>query len=116
MKENIVVDKSKLFAIRAIRLYQYLCEEKREFVLSKQLLRSGTSVGANIREAVVSVSRAEFIAKMHISLKEVNETEYWLELLHETDYLSDKQFESIYKDCNELKRLLTAIVKSAKQK
>jgi len=83
MKENVLLNKSKLLALRIIRLYQYLCEEKKEFVLSKQVLRSGTSIGANIREANRSQSKKEFIAKLNISLKEADETMYWLELLHE---------------------------------
>lgn len=114
MKNNIVADKSKLFAIRIIRLYKYLRNTKREYYLSKQLVRSGTSIGANIREAIISFSNADFIYKMNTALKEACETEYWLELLHETDYITDAEFNSIYKDCNELAKLLTAIVKTSK--
>ncbi|MGL5014720.1 MAG: four helix bundle protein [Bacteroidales bacterium] len=112
-QDNLVADKSKSFAIRIIRLYQYLCYEKREFVMSKQLLRSGTSIGANIKEGVRGQSRADFITKFSISLKEASETEYWLELLFETDYISKSQFESIQKDNIELLRLLTSIIKSS---
>ena len=114
MKENIIADKSKLFALRIIKLYRYLCDEKKEYILSKQLLRSGTSIGANIREALYGQSTADFYAKLTISLKEAAETGYWLELLHESGYLSDKSFESINSDCIELIKLLTAITKSLK--
>ena len=93
MKENnVVVEKSKKFAIRIIKLYQYLCENKKEFILSKQLLRSGTSIGANVKEAVRGQSKADFISKLNISLKETSETEYWLELLYETNYITKVQF------------------------
>lgn len=112
--DKVIVIKSKKFAVRIVRLYQYMCSEKKEYVLSKQLLRSGTSIGANVKEAVRGQSKADFIAKMCIALKEASESEYWLELLHETDYLNDKQYESIYSDCQELLKLLTSIVKSAK--
>ncbi len=95
--KNILLEKSKAFAIRIIKLYQFLQTEKNEFVLSKQLLRSGTSIGANAREAHVAISKAEFVAKENIALKEANESQYWLELLHETNYITDTQFESIYK-------------------
>ena len=114
--ENVVKEKSKKFAVRIVKLYQYLSEEKREFVLSKQLLRSGTSVGANVREAMQGQSKADFTAKMSISLKEINETEYWLELLFETAYLSEEQYESIARDCKELAKLLTSIVKTSRLK
>ena len=114
MKDNVVADKSKAFAIRIVNLYKYLAKEKQEFILSKQLLRSGTSIGANVREAGQAQSKNDFISKMNIALKEASESEYWLELLHETEYLSDEQFVSIYSDCNELNKLLIAIVKSSK--
>ena len=113
--DNLIVIKSKAFAVRIIRMYQHLCDEKREYVLSKQVLRSGTSIGANVKEAIRGQSRADFIAKMNIALKEASETEYWLELLHETDYLSNEHFSSIYTDCQELIRLLPAIVKSSRK-
>lgn len=113
MKENAIADKSKAFAIRIIKLYQYLCEAKKEFVMSKQLLRSGTSIGANVREAVNAQSKREFIAKLNIALKEANEVEYWLELLFETDYIVENEFNSIINDCQELLRLLTAIIKTS---
>lgn len=114
IKENIVLSKSKLFAIRIIKLYKHLRNSKTEYYLSKQLVRSGTSIGANIRDAVSAFSKADFIFKMNIALKEANETEYWLELLYETDYISEKEFASIYKDCNELAKILTSIVKTSK--
>ena len=113
--KSIVADKSKKFAVRIVKLYQYLCEEKRELVLSKQLLRSGTSVGANIREALQGQSKADFTAKMSISLKEIKETEYWLELLSETGYLQRAEYESIAADCEELAKMLTSIVKTSRR-
>ena len=96
MRENVVRDKSKSFAIRIVRLYQYLSTDKKEFTLSRQLLRSGTSVGANVKEAIRGQSKADFTAKMSIALKEISETEYWLELLHETDL---KAYTQIAKNC-----------------
>ena len=112
--ESIVKDKSKRFAIRIVKLYQYLNEEKREFALSKQLLRSGTSVGANVREALQGQSKVDFTAKMSISLKEISEAEYWLELLYETGYLDDVQYASVATDCKELAKMLTSIVKTSR--
>ncbi len=112
--DNIVLDKSMSFAIRIVRLYRHLNETHREFILSKQLLKSGTSVGANIREALRGQSRLDFTAKMNIALKEIYETEYWLELLHATDYFTDKEFDSIFADCRELTKLLMSIVKTTK--
>lgn len=114
--ENTIADKSKAFAVRIVKLYQYLCGEKLEFVLSKQLLRSGTSIGANVKEAVRGQSKADFISKMSIALKEASETEYWLELLYETDFLDKNQFESFYGDNQELLKILTSIIKSAKER
>ena len=112
-KDNTIVIKSKLFAIRIIRLYQYLTSHFNEWVMSKQILKSGTSIGANVKEAIRGQSKSDFAAKMNIALKEASETEYWLELLHETDYLSDDEFKSIFADSKELIKLLTAIVKSS---
>lgn len=114
MKENVIKNKSFDFAIRVVRLFQYLQAEKREFVLSKQLLRSGTSVGANIREAEHSQSKADFIHKLSISQKEINETIYWLELLKATDYLSETEFNSLNNDAIEIIKLLTSIIKFTK--
>ncbi len=102
MKEsNPVKDKSKAFVVRIINVYKYLCSNKNEYVLSKQLLRSGTSVGANIAEALCGISKKDFLAKMYIAFKECVETQYWLELLSETDFLSASEFESINNDCEE---------------
>ena len=109
--ENIIVDKSKAFALRIIKLYQYLVEHK-EFVLSKQVLKSGTSIGANVKEAIRAQSKPDFYAKMSIALKECSETEYWLELLYESKYIDEKSFKSIYNDCQELLRILISIVKT----
>ena len=111
---NVVLEKSKAFAIRTVKLYRYLCDEKREYVLSKQLLRSGTSIGANCREASRAQSTADFVAKLSIALKEAEETAYWLELLNETSYLDDQQFQSINTDSEELIKLLVSIIKTAK--
>ena len=113
MSENVIFVKSKAFAIRNIRLYQYLTETKREFVLSKQLLKSGTSIGANVREALQAQSRKDFVSKMNIALKEAAESEYWLELLFETNYLSESEFTDIISDCREVNKLLIAIVKTS---
>ena len=113
--DNVIVDKSKAFAVRMVRLYQYLCNEKKEFVLSKQLLRSGTSIGANVKEAIRGQSRDDFTHKMNISLKEASESEYWLELLHETGYITEVQFDSLIADCLELIKILTAIIKSSRK-
>ena len=112
--DNQVLNDSKVFALRIIRLYNYLKEEKQVYVLSKQVLRSGTSIGANIRESVNAQSRMDFINKLNIALKEANETEYWLELLHESDYLDEMQFESIYNDCGKIAATLTKIIKTTK--
>ena len=114
-KENIVKDKSLSFAIRIVNLYKYLVAEKRETVMSKQLLRCGTSIGANIREAEQAQSRADFLSKQNIALKEANETEYWLELLMKTGFITQNEYESINNDCVELNKLLICIIKSTKQ-
>jgi len=115
MSENAIKDQSKAFAVRIVRLYRYLREEKNEWVLSKQLLRSGTSIGANVIEAQAAISKKEFLAKMYISFKECRETEYWLELLHDTDYLSDEEFESINLDNLALKKMLSSITFTTSQ-
>ena len=111
--DNLIVLKSRNFAIRVIRLYQYLQDDKKEFVIAKQLLKSGTSIGANVKEAVRGQSKADFAAKMNIALKEASETEYWIDILHETDYINDKQFASINADLKEINKLLTSIVKTS---
>ena len=111
---DTIYEKSMSFAVRIVKLNQYLHSSKHEYVLSKQLLRSGTSIGANVREAKYGQSKNDFIAKMSIALKEASETEYWLELLSKTEYLTDEQYKSIRADCSELAKILTSIVKSAK--
>lgn len=111
---NVIRSKSKTFALRIIRMYQYLCNEKKEFILSKQVLRSGTSIGANVSEALRGQSRPDFYAKMNIALKEASETEYWLELLHESGYIDKSAFTSLYADNQELLRILVAITKTQK--
>jgi four helix bundle protein len=112
--ESILKNKSYKFAIRIVRLSQHLKGEKKEYVLSKQVLRSGTSVGALIREAEFGQSRADFVSKMSIALKEANETDYWLCILKDTDYLDSKLFDSLQSDCKELIAMLVATVKTAK--
>ena len=104
--------KSKRFAVRIVKLYQFLCSEKKEYVLSKQVLRSGTSIGANLAEAETAISRKDFLSKVYIALKECSETLYWLELLKETEFLTQEQFDSVYHDCEELKKMLTATTKT----
>ena len=113
--EQTVEHKSFHFAVRVVKLCKYLRSTKNEYTLSKQLLRSGTSIGANIAEAEQAQSRADFVSKMSIALKEAAETNYWLRLLQATDELSEPEFTSIYSDCRELEKMLTAIVKTAKK-
>ena len=113
--ENVIVKKSYAFAIRIIRLYQFLSQEKKEYILSKQLLRCGTAIGAMVKESEHAQSKADFLNKMNVALKEANETEYWLMLLKDTDYFTTKQFESIHPDCSEILKLLASIVKSTKE-
>ena len=115
MKENLIVDKSMDFAVRIVNLYKYLTKEKSEYILSKQLLRSGTSIGANVNEAIRAQSQADFVSKMHIALKEAGESEYWILLLEKTDYLSKVQADSIFKDCESLIKILVSIIKTTKQ-
>ena len=112
---NAIQTKSFAFAVRIVNLNKFLREEQKEFILSKQLMRSGTSIGANIAEAQQAQSKADFISKMNIALKESYETDYWLRLLHETQYLNQDAFQSIISDCKELEKLLVSIVKSAKE-
>ena len=112
--DNKILIISKAFAIRVIRLYHYLVREKQEYVLSKQILRSGTSIWANVRESVNAQSRADFINKLNIALKESNETEYWLELLYETEYIDDKQFNSLLEDNKNITGTLINIIKTTK--
>lgn len=116
MKENILKDKSFLFAIRIVELYKYLKSSQNEFVLSKQILRSGTSVGAAIREAEHAESTKDFLHKLNIGLKEANETKYWLELLLATKIIEEKMFQSIILDCDEILKLLVTSIKTLKIK
>ncbi len=114
--ESVTLTKCKKFAIRIVRLYQFLTGEKKEYVLSNQILRSGTSIGANFAEALYGISSKDFLAKAYISLKECAETKYWLQLLYEGDYLTEREYSSIDYDCTELLRLLTAITKTLSMK
>ncbi|MDW5287975.1 four helix bundle protein [Formosa sp. PL04] len=114
MKQNIVKNKSFVFAVEIVSLYKNLTSNKKEFVMSKQLLRSGTSIGANIREAEFAQSKADFIHKLSIALKEANETDYWLDLLFAANYLSKNEFDSYKIKSQEMLRLLISIVKSSK--
>ncbi len=115
MKESVIRNKSYKFALRIIKAFKYLKEEQREFVLSKQMLRSGTAVGALVREAEYGQSKADFIHKLSIALKEANETEYWLLLLKDSDYITIESFHSIHTDCVELIKLLTSIINTSKK-
>ena len=113
--EDAAKIKSKAFALRIINLYKYLCDEQKEYVLSKQILRSGTAIGANLAEARRAISKKDFMAKVYVALKECSETEYWLELLYESGYVKQEWFESIYEDCQELLRILNATTKKLVQ-
>ena len=116
MAESITVQqKSRLFAVRIVRLYQYLCREKNEYVLSKQLLRSGTSIGANVAESECAFSRKDFLSKMYIAFKECNETKYWLELLYLSEYFTKEEYDSLNNDAEELYKLLSSITKTVKE-
>ena len=113
-KENVLIDKSLLFAGRVVKLHNYLTKNRKEAVISKQIIRSGTSIGANINEANYGSSQADFIAKMQIAQKETAETEYWIRLLKLTEYIDQKEFDSLLKDCLDIKNILTATLKTAK--
>ena len=115
-KEKTVKYKSKNFAVRIIKLYKYLCDEKEEYVLSKQVLRSGTSIGANIAESECAISDKDFLSKIYIALKECAETIYWLDLLFETDYLSESEYESVKSDCVELRKMMSSTTKTMNSK
>lgn len=110
MKKNLIKEKSYEFAIRIVKLYKYLSQDKREFILSKQVLRSGTSIGANVEEAIGGISKADFRAKMGIAYKEARETTYWLRLLHDTDFVDDRSFELIHSEAKELCKILYTII------
>ena len=111
-KDSIIKQKSMAFAMRIVRLYQFLTREKQEFVMSKQVLRSGTSIGANIAEAIYGSSRKDFVAKLQIAKKEAAETIYWLELLNGCDYIPDNLYTSLHADCRELLLMLTSAIKT----
>ncbi len=111
-QEKTIRYKSKLFAVRIVKLYRYLCEEKKEFVLSKQLLRSGTSIGANIAESECAISRKDFLSKVYIALKECAETLYWLELLFDTDYLTKREYLSLKNDCEEMRKMMSSTTRT----
>ncbi len=115
MRENLLIDKSISFAVRIIKLYQYLIKTKKESIISKQIIRSGTSIGANINEANYGQSKKDFISKMHIALKETAETEYWLRLLIMSEYITEDMGKSILSDCLEIKRILIATINTAKK-
>ena len=114
MKESVLREKSYQFALRTIKLYKYICAEENEYVLSKQILRAGTSIGANIEEANQGQSKADFIHKLSIAQKEAFETDYWLRLLRDSEYLTETQANSLLQDCRELQKLLTTSIKTAK--
>jgi four helix bundle protein len=115
MEKSIVYQKSYQFAIRVVKAYQYLSSEKKEFVLSKQLLRCGTSIGANVAEANGAISESEFSAKISVAYKECLETKYWLSLLYDTNFIDTKTYESIYKDADEIGKILFAILKTTRK-
>ena len=114
MRQNVIKEKSFTFALRIVKLAKYLQDEKKEFVLSRQILRSGTAIGALVREAEHAQSKADFISKMSIALKEANETDYWIDLLSQSDYLKKDSYESIHPEIQEIIKLLVAIVKTSK--
>lgn len=114
MSKSILKDKSYAYAIRIVRLSQFLVEEKKEYILSKQVLRSGTAIGALISEGEFAQSKVDFINKMSIALKEANETAYWISILKDTNYLSESQFDTLYSECKELIAMLVATVKTGK--
>lgn len=115
-KENVIQDKSYAFAIRTVNLYRFLTDQRKEFVLSKQLLRSGTSIGANVEEGIGGQSEKDFYSKLNISYKEARETHYWLRLLRDTNYLSDEETKSMLDDCDELLKIIGSIIKTMKVK
>ena len=112
MEQNTVRYKSKRFAIRVIKLYKYLSKEKKEYVLSNQILRSGTSIGANVAESECAISKNDFLSKLYIAFKETNETLYWLELLYDTNYINEKEYHSLRRDCEEIKNMLSSSTKT----
>ena len=115
VQNNILAEKSIDFGARIVRCHHFLCKEKKEFILSKQIYRSGTSVDANIHEGIFAQSKPDFISKLGIALKEAGETSYWLKLLYKTEYLDERVFTSLHDDCEELIKILTATIKSSKE-
>ena len=115
-RKNVVKEKSIAFAVRIVNLCKYLNREKSEYVLSKQILRSGTSIDANISESEFAISEKDFTSKLYISLKETSETLYWLKILYKTEYISEKEYESLWNDCEEIRRILSASTKTLKNK
>lgn len=115
MRENLLIDKSIVFAARIVKLHQYLIKNKKETIISKQIVRSRTSIGANINEANYGQSKADFISKMHIALKETAETEYWIKLLFMSEYIDENMSKSLLNDCLEIKRILVASINTAKE-
>jgi four helix bundle protein len=114
MKESVLREKSYQFALRIVKLYQFVVSEKKEFVLSKQILRSGTSIGANVEEASQAQSKSDFVHKLSIAQKESFETHYWLRLLRDSNYLTEAQAASMISDCQELQKLITSSIKTVK--
>ena len=114
MKENLLVEKSLAFSVRIVKLYKYLNSEKQEFIISRQIMRSGTSIGANINEANYAQSKADFISKMHIALKETAETEYWINVLSMSEYLEEDLSKSMLNDCIQIKQILISTINTAK--
>jgi four helix bundle protein len=112
-EENIIAAKSYAFSIRCVNLYRFLCEERNDYTIGKQLLRSGTSIGANVKEAIRGYTKADFTAKMSIALKEASESEYWIEILRDTNYISAQQAESMLNDCTEVIKILISIIKTS---
>ena len=115
-KKGTAKSKSKLFAVRVVKLYKFLCENKNEYILSKQLLRSGTSIGANLAEAECAISKKDFLSKIYIALKECSETLYWLELLFETDCIEEDKYKKIQNECGAIRRMLISSLKTVKSK
>ena len=115
MKDNVLVDKSIAFAARVIKLHRYLVQTKKETIISRQIVRSGTSIGANINEANYGQSKADFISKLHIALKETAETEYWLKLLAMSEYITEEMGDSLLRDCLEIKKILISSINTAKE-
>ncbi len=115
-KENIIVTKTEAFSVRIINLHKYLENVKKEFAMSNQIYRCGTSIGANVAESINAQSTKDFISKLNIALKETDETEYWLRCLYHSGYITEKQYKSVFNDCHEILKILMSIVKTMKEK